>query len=171
MPDGLWQRIEPLLPKPERNPWYPGRKRIPDRQVLCAILFVLHTGRHPVGVPAWGGDGLSVTDKDAEIARLRREVAELRQEETPISTTVGNTARRGCAGCWRAALRVLPLAASEPALGARAAHEDRLAEQTKTVHADSGGAYGSPRVTRHPQRPQFPANRSCAARPTTPLRD
>jgi transposase len=27
------------------------------------------------------GDGLSVADKDAEIARLRREVAELRQEK------------------------------------------------------------------------------------------
>ncbi|MEH0938102.1 transposase [Micromonospora psammae] len=30
---------------------------------------------------ASGGDGLSVADKDAEIARLRREVAELRQEK------------------------------------------------------------------------------------------
>lgn len=28
-----------------------------------------------------GGNGLSVADKDAEIARLRREVAELRQEK------------------------------------------------------------------------------------------
>lgn len=23
---------------------YPGRKPVPDRQVLCGILFVLHTG-------------------------------------------------------------------------------------------------------------------------------
>lgn len=30
---------------------------------------------------ASGGDGLSVADKDAEIARLRRENAELRQEK------------------------------------------------------------------------------------------
>ncbi|MCW3815810.1 transposase [Micromonospora sp. DR5-3] len=40
--DGLWQCIEALLPKPERNPRHPGRKRIPDLQVLCGILFVLH---------------------------------------------------------------------------------------------------------------------------------
>ena len=33
VPDGLWQRIEPLLPKPQRKLRYPGRKRIPDRQV------------------------------------------------------------------------------------------------------------------------------------------
>ena len=45
MPDGLWQRIEPLLPKPvPRDPRRPGRKPIPDRQVLSGILFVLHTG-------------------------------------------------------------------------------------------------------------------------------
>lgn len=42
--DELWQRIEPLLPKPQRNRRHPGRKRIPDRKVLCGILFVLYTG-------------------------------------------------------------------------------------------------------------------------------
>ena len=34
-----------------------------------------------VAAASSGGDGLSVADKDAEIARLRREVAELRQEK------------------------------------------------------------------------------------------
>jgi transposase len=43
VPDGLWERIEPLLPVPERNFRSPGRKRLPDRQVLCGILFVLYT--------------------------------------------------------------------------------------------------------------------------------
>ena len=38
--DELWSRIEPLLPKVERRFRYPGRKRLPDRQ----ILFVLYTG-------------------------------------------------------------------------------------------------------------------------------
>ncbi|MEH0938103.1 IS3 family transposase [Micromonospora psammae] len=38
-------------------------------------------------------------------------------------------------------------ATSEPARQARAADEDALAEQIKVIHADSGGAYGSPRVT------------------------
>ena len=37
--------------------------------------------------------------------------------------------------------------ASEPAPQARAAAEDALAEQVRAIHADSGGTYGSPRVT------------------------
>src|SRR2546429_7575576 len=40
----LWKRIEPLLPRVERRFRYPGRKRLPDRQALQGILFVLHTG-------------------------------------------------------------------------------------------------------------------------------
>jgi transposase len=42
--DELWRRIEPLLPRVERRFRYPGRKRLPDRQALQGILFVLHTG-------------------------------------------------------------------------------------------------------------------------------
>ena len=42
--DELWERIEPLLPKVERRFRYPGRKRLPDRQALQEILFVLQTG-------------------------------------------------------------------------------------------------------------------------------
>jgi transposase len=37
--------------------------------------------RQQVAQAAAGGDGLSVADKEAEIVRLRREVAELRQEK------------------------------------------------------------------------------------------
>src|SRR5204862_3196364 len=40
----LWKRIEPLLAKVERRFRYPGRKRVPDREALQGILFVLHTG-------------------------------------------------------------------------------------------------------------------------------
>ena len=61
VPDGLWQRIEPLLPQPERNPRYPGRKRIPDRQVLCGILFVLHTGIQWEFLPQELGFGSGMT--------------------------------------------------------------------------------------------------------------
>jgi transposase len=61
VPDGLWQRIEPLLPKPERNPRYPGRKRIPNRQVLCGILFVLHTGIQWEFLPQELGFGSGMT--------------------------------------------------------------------------------------------------------------
>ena len=42
--DGLWKRVEPLLPKVERRSRFPGRKRLSDRQALQGILFVLHTG-------------------------------------------------------------------------------------------------------------------------------
>jgi len=44
VPDGLWERIEPLLPRRERRFRYPGRKPFDDRLVLQGILFVLHTG-------------------------------------------------------------------------------------------------------------------------------
>src|SRR3954462_16036632 len=42
--DELWLRIRPLLPKVEPRFRYPGRKRLPDRQALQGILFVLYTG-------------------------------------------------------------------------------------------------------------------------------
>lgn len=42
--DELWELVEPLLPKKERRFRYPGRKRLPDREALQGILFVLHTG-------------------------------------------------------------------------------------------------------------------------------
>jgi transposase len=44
VPDGLWERIAPLLPHRPRRFRYPGRKRLDDRRALCGILFVLHTG-------------------------------------------------------------------------------------------------------------------------------
>ena len=39
VPDGLWERIEPLLPPVERRYRYPGRKRLDDRKVLSGILL------------------------------------------------------------------------------------------------------------------------------------
>ena len=44
VPDGLWERIEPLLPHKPRRFRYPGRKPFDDRLALQGILFVLHTG-------------------------------------------------------------------------------------------------------------------------------
>lgn len=41
--DQLWDRREPLLPQRERRFRYPGRKPMPDRDVLRGILYVLHT--------------------------------------------------------------------------------------------------------------------------------
>ena len=43
--DELWSKIEPLLPKPRRRArWRGGRPRVPDRNAMNAILFVLRTG-------------------------------------------------------------------------------------------------------------------------------
>jgi transposase len=56
--DELWARVEPLLPRVERRFRYPGRKRLPDRQALQGILFVLHTGiawRHLPAELGFGG--------------------------------------------------------------------------------------------------------------------
>jgi transposase len=62
VPDGLWQRIEPLLPKPvPRDPRRPGRPRVPDRQVLGGILFVLHTGIQWEFLPKELGFGSGMT--------------------------------------------------------------------------------------------------------------
>jgi transposase len=42
--DELWDHLEPLLPQRERRFRHPGRKPLPDRQVLYGIVYVLHTG-------------------------------------------------------------------------------------------------------------------------------
>jgi transposase len=42
--EGLWERIEPLLPRRQRRFRYPGRRPPDDRGVLSGILFVLETG-------------------------------------------------------------------------------------------------------------------------------
>lgn len=38
MPDPLWERMEPLLPKRKRRRKYPGRKPLPWRPVLDGIF-------------------------------------------------------------------------------------------------------------------------------------
>ena len=43
VPDGLWERIEPLLPIHRPSPWG-GRPPVPNRVALTGILFVLRTG-------------------------------------------------------------------------------------------------------------------------------
>jgi transposase len=59
--DELWQIVEPLIPEVERRRRYPGRKRIPDRQVLTGILFVLRTGIPWEDLPQEMGCGSGVT--------------------------------------------------------------------------------------------------------------
>ena len=59
--DELWELVEPLIPKRERCARYPGRKRLPDREALCGILFVLHTGTAWMHLPQELGFGSGVT--------------------------------------------------------------------------------------------------------------
>ena len=59
--DGLWARIEPLLPVIPRNPRRPGRKRLDPRKVLCGILFVLYTGIRWEFLPRELGFGSGMT--------------------------------------------------------------------------------------------------------------
>ena len=45
MPDALWEEIEPLIPKPrDKHPLGCHRRRVPDRDAMNAIFFVLKTG-------------------------------------------------------------------------------------------------------------------------------
>ncbi|MET8395154.1 MULTISPECIES: IS5 family transposase [Streptomyces] len=63
--DELWDRVGPLLPQRERRFRHPGRKPLPDRDVPCGILYVLHTGipweylprglGFGSGMPCWRG--------------------------------------------------------------------------------------------------------------------
>lgn len=60
--DELWERVEPLLPKPKmRKARRPGRKRLDDRKVLCGILFVLCTGIRWEWLPPELGYGSGMT--------------------------------------------------------------------------------------------------------------
>ena len=46
LPDELWKRLKPLLPKPKENlhVQFAGRKPTDLRKILTGILFVLRTG-------------------------------------------------------------------------------------------------------------------------------
>jgi len=59
--DELWGLVEPLLPVRQRRQRYPGRKRLGDREALCGILFVLHTGIPWMHLPQELGFGSGYT--------------------------------------------------------------------------------------------------------------
>lgn len=42
--DELWEQMEPLLPPRKKHPLGCHRRRVPDRNAMNAILFVLRTG-------------------------------------------------------------------------------------------------------------------------------
>ena len=59
--DELWDRLEPLLPQREWRFRYLGRRPLPDREVLCGILYVLHTGIQREYLPKELGFGSGMT--------------------------------------------------------------------------------------------------------------
>lgn len=59
--DGLWDRVEPLLPVRQRRFRCPGCKPLDDRLVLQGILFVLHTGIGWEHLPPELGFGCGMT--------------------------------------------------------------------------------------------------------------
>jgi transposase len=62
LPDALWERIAPLLPKPKpRRFRYPGRKPVEHRKALTGILFVLKTGIDWEDLPQEMGCGCGMT--------------------------------------------------------------------------------------------------------------
>lgn len=62
LPDQLWERIEPLLPKPKpRRFRFPGRKPIGNREALTGILFVLKSGIPWEMLPQEMGCGCGMT--------------------------------------------------------------------------------------------------------------
>jgi len=61
VPDELWELIEPLLPAHPRRFRYPGRRRLPDREALQGVLFVLHTGIAWRHLPPELGFGSGIT--------------------------------------------------------------------------------------------------------------
>src|SRR6476469_8447202 len=58
--DELWARVEPLLPPPPPRP-KGGRPRVPDRDCLRGILFVLRTGCQWELLPKEMGCGCGMT--------------------------------------------------------------------------------------------------------------
>ena len=60
LPDDLWQRVEPLLPKRRRRRKKGGRPPLPLRQVADGVFYVLRTGCQWKAAPAEFGSGSSL---------------------------------------------------------------------------------------------------------------
>ena len=65
IPDEWWRRIEPLLPHKEPSP-KGGRPRMPDRQAMDAIYYVLRTGCQWKALPRSLGAASTVHDRFQE---------------------------------------------------------------------------------------------------------
>ncbi len=56
IPDRLWRRVAPLLPREPPKP-QGGRPRVPDRTILAGILYRLRTGCQWKALPPQFGSG------------------------------------------------------------------------------------------------------------------
>jgi transposase len=56
VPDGLWERVEPLLPKEPPKPWG-GRPRVSDRKIFAGVVYRLKTGCQWRALPDEFGSG------------------------------------------------------------------------------------------------------------------
>ena len=65
IPDKLWERIEPLLPQERPKP-KGGRPRMPNRQAMDAIFYVLRTGCQWKALPRSLGAASTVHDRFQE---------------------------------------------------------------------------------------------------------
>ena len=88
VPDGLWERIEPLLPARQRRLRYPGRKPLDDRRVLQGILFVLHTGIGWEHLPQELGG--STTAADSSSAPIAATTSTKRSWPSPAASSAGD---------------------------------------------------------------------------------
>jgi transposase len=68
IPNGLWQRMEPFLPKYRKSP-KGGRPRLETRKVMNGIFYVLRTGCQWKAAPAEFGSGSSLHRYFQEYAR------------------------------------------------------------------------------------------------------
>jgi transposase len=62
IPDGLWVRIEPVLPPKKHHP-KGGRPWMPDRSAMDAIFYVLRTGCQWKALPRSLGAASTVHDR------------------------------------------------------------------------------------------------------------
>lgn len=65
LPDEVWERLNFVLPKPLPKP-KGGRPRMPDRQALDAIVYVLRTGCQWKAIPRSLGAASTVHDRFQE---------------------------------------------------------------------------------------------------------
>jgi transposase len=69
LPDALWERMEPLLPKYRSSP-KGGRPRLPVRNVANGIFYVLLTGAQWKAMPSEFGSGSAIHAYFQEWVRL-----------------------------------------------------------------------------------------------------